>query len=430
MDELNARPPLHLARGTLYLLLALVFALLVWALLGRLDIVATAQGKLVPATQVKIVQPAEAGVVKSILVQEGQAVARGQVLMRMDGVLSEADGRAIEADIQLARLSLRRIDAELSGRPLERMADDPEPLYRDVHGQYAANRGALDAAIAGLQLQITRAEHALTAAERVRTKLAETLPHYRMQERAFLELAEKGFSGKMLAADKRRERIEREEDLGAQEARILAERAAIDQAHERIRQLRAEHRQRLQAERVQVSAQLQRIGQERAKLAHRSRMLELRAPQDGVIKNLATHTEGTVVSPGAILMTLVPVNEHLLAEVWVRNDDIGFVFPGQAARVKLAAFPFQKYGMLDGEITQVGADASNDPAGPEPGAAGQLLYKARVALAARSLAHDGGQLHLSPGMQVTAEVTLGRRSVMEYLLSPVSRAFQQAGRER
>lgn len=422
--------PLGMARWTLYLLLALVAALLLWATLGKLDIVATARGKLVPATQIKIVQPVEAGIVKSILVREGEAVTRGQVLMRMDGVLSEADGRAIEADFQLHRLSLRRIDAELAGEPLRQAAGDPEALYRDVSAQLAANRVALDAAVSAAQSQIAQARHELAAAERIRAKLAQTLPHYQMQEQAFVDLAARGFSGKILAADKTRERIEREGDLRAQEAQIQAARALIGQGQERVRQLHADYRQRLRTERIQVDARLQHLTQEHAKLAHRAGMLELRAPQDGVIKNLATHTEGTVVSPGAILMTLVPVNERLVAEVWVRNDDIGFVAPGQPTRLKLEAFPFQKYGMVAGTVAQLGADATEDSASAEPGQAGRLLYKARVFLAKPGLDFGGGDLKLAPGMQVTAEITLGRRSVLEYLLSPVSRAFQQAGRER
>lgn len=430
MDHGRLRAPLGMARWTLYVLLALVTVLLAWAFWGQLDIVASAQGKLVPATQIKIVQPAEAGVVKAILVGEGDAVRKDQVLIRMDAALSEADSLSIETEYQVHRLSLRRVEAELSGAPLQRFHDDPERVYFQVSAQHEANRLALGAAISEAASQMKRAEHEMAAARQIQSKLAQTLPHYQSQEKAFAELAEQGFSGKILAADKARERIEKEQDLRVQEAQILAAQATIDQTRKRISQLQADYRQRLQAERMQVGSRLRQLTQERAKLAHRARLLELRAPQDGVIKNLATHTVGSVVSQGSILMTLVPVSENLLAEVWVRNDDIGFVAPGQPVRIKLAAFPFQKYGMLDGRIAQVSADAAEELAKQDPAQAGQLFYKARVALLAPHLLSDEQRHRLSPGMQVTAEITLGRRSVMEYLLSPVSRAFQQAGRER
>jgi hemolysin D len=430
MDHQQMRAPLGMARWTLYLLLALVAVLLAWAFLGQLDIVASAQGKLVPATQIKIVQPAEAGIVKAILVREGDAVRKDQVLIRMDAVLSEADSLSVESDYQTHRLSLRRIEAESSGAPLQRLPDDPESVYSQVSAQYKANRLALEAAVSEASSQMRRAHHEMVAAQQIRSKLAQILPHYQTQEKAFAELAEKGFSGKILAADKVRERIEKEQDLRTQEAQILVAQATIDQARKRIHQLQADYQQRLQAERMQVGSRLQQLAQERAKLAHRAGMLELRSPQDGVIKNLATHTVGSVVSQGSILMTLVPVSENLLAEVWVRNDDIGFVATGQPVRVKLAAFPFQKYGMLDGRIAQVSADAAEETAQQNPAQAGQLFYKTRVTLLEPHLLSEDKRHRLSPGMQVTAEITLGRRSVMEYLVSPVSRAFQQAGRER
>jgi HlyD family secretion protein len=138
-----------------------------------------------------------------------------------------------------------------------------------------------------------------------------------------------------------------------------------------------------------------------------------------------------VVSPGTILMTLVPSTEALRAEVWVRNDDIGFVRPGQAARVKLSAFQFQKYGMLAGQVAQVGVDAGEDtqPGGRDESAPG-LLYRALVHLDTPYLEVDGQRHTLAAGMQVAAEIRLGERTVLEYLLSPVGRAFQEAGRER
>jgi len=157
------------------------------------------------------------------------------------------------------------------------------------------------------------------------------------------------------------------------------------------------------------------------------------------VKDLATHTVGTVTSPGTILMTLVPKDEILRAEVWVKNDDIGFVRETQAAKIKLAAFTFQKYGMLQGEVARVSADAAEQGANGDTGAAGQnqakngaapLAYKTLVNLKSQYLEADGQKHRLTPGMQVSAEIHLGTRTVLEYLLSPVTKAFQEAARER
>src|SRR3546814_394985 len=124
-------------------------------------------------------------------------------------------------------------------------------------------------------------------------------------------------------------------------------------------QSNSDYRQKLEAERVTIFAEYQQLEQEWAKQAHRNSLLELRAPQAGIIKDLATHTPGTVVSPGTVLMTLVPNNEALLAEVWVKNSDAGFVHEGHEVKVKLSAYPFQKYGMVDGKVLRVGADATD-----------------------------------------------------------------------
>jgi HlyD family secretion protein len=160
-------------------------------------------------------------------------------------------------------------------------------------------------------------------------------------------------------------------------------------------------------------------------------LLELKAPQAGVVKDLATHTPGTVVAPGTILLTLVPQNEPLVAEVWISNADAGFVQPKQKTRVKLAAYPFQKYGMLEGAVRHISADAqekSNEPGGTKPFQ--EAAYRALIALDADHLASQGSKLQLVPGMLVSAEIHLGTRSVIEYLLSPVQKIAHEAGRER
>src|SRR6185503_9276319 len=157
------------------------------------------------------------------------------------------------------------------------------------------------------------------------------LPHYRQQEAAFEKLTRDGFAGRLMYTDKQRERIEKEQDLKAQKAVIASARSTITQQEMKIAQITADYRRSLQTERVDVAAQAEKAAQELAKQTHKSEYLELRAQQDGVVKDLATHTIGTVTSPGTILMTLVPKDEILRAEVWVKNDDIGFVREHQPA---------------------------------------------------------------------------------------------------
>lgn len=435
--RLQQTPPNPAGRRVLWALLILLTALLIWALVGQLDIVAVAEGKLVPHSYVKIVQPSEAGIVKDILVREGERVAAGQTLMRMDALISEADAKALGAELQRKRLSLRRIDAELSGKAFAALPGDPPDLAREVLAHYLADRHALEAALAEERTRLIKARQDLSAAEQVKAKLEEVLPHYRAQDQAYEKLVRDGFAGPLMGSDKRRERVEKEQELKTQMHVIESARAGISQSEKKMAQIESDYRRQLHAERSETQNAADKLAQEVAKQTHRQALLELKAPQAGIVKDLATHTAGTVVQPGTIMLTLVPQDESLRAEVWVSNEDVGFVRPGQPVKLKLAAFPFQKYGLLNGRVEQVGADAA-DPAAASGGAAnpndrtrGQpLLYKALVTLPGRTLTTQGVPLDLSSGMQVAAEIHLGTRSVAEYLLSPVQKAWHEAGRER
>jgi hemolysin D len=436
--QVQTRPPAPLGRGVLYLVLGLVAAMLAWAAVAKLDIVASAEGKLVPAGYLKIVQPAEQGLVKEIFVSEGEVVREGQVLMRMDTALLAADGRALSAEYHTKRLALRRIDAQLAERPLKRDAGDPPALFAQVEAQHAAYVAAHDNALAQERSVLERARHDLAAAREVHAKLTAVLPHYREQEKAFEKLTQDGFAGRLMHTDKQRERIEKEQDLKSQEHAIAAAQAVIAQSEKRLAQIRADYRRGLQAERAEAAPQADRLREELAKQQHRHGLLELRAPHSGTVKDLATHTPGTVVAPGTILMTIVPVGEKLRAEVWVSNDDIGWVHTAQHAKIKLASFQFQKYGMLEGAVAQVSADSTEAPnpntrSGSLAGRdrpVGALAFRTLIDLEQQQLESDGQRYTLAPGMQVIAEIHLGERSVLEYLLSPVRKAFHEAARER
>ena len=172
------------------------------------------------------------------------------------------------------------------------------------------------------------------------------------------------------------------------------------------------------------------------KQSHKNALLELKAPQSGIVKDIASHTPGTVVTPGTILMTVVPKHEPLIAEVQVKNQDSGFIHASQPVKVKVASYPFQKYGMLEGEVVHLGADATDTVGGrpeefsPENRLNVQANYKAHVKLKAQQLNAQGETFELRPGMQVVAEIHLGERTIMDYLLSPVQKAVREAGRER
>lgn len=429
-------PPPKLPRVVLYSVAILFAILLIWAIFGRLDVVAAAEGRLVPQTYVKIVQPAEGGIVRDILVREGQSVDEGQVLMRMDAALTEADMRSIRNDYESLRLQLRRIEAEMAGEPMVSTPEDPPTLFAQVSAQYSAHHQAYLDAIAGEQAVLAKTQHDLQAAEEVLNKLKETVPMYRKSADAFKELGKGGFSGSLVVEEKRRDLIEKEGELRAQTSAVASLRSMIDASEKKLAQITSGYLSALQDERIETESQFNRVREELQKIEHKSGLLLLRSPQKSTVKELSTHTIGTVVSPGTVLMTLVPHDEPLQAEVFIRNEDVGFVYEGQHVKIKLAAYPFQKYGMIDGVISHVGADASesgsatSQNSGQPADVANNSRYKALVRLEAQKLETDEKQFLLTPGMQVVADIHLGQRTVMEYLLSPVQKAWVEAGRER
>jgi HlyD family secretion protein len=434
--RLQEQPPNPLGRKVLWTLFILLAALLLWALIGRLDIVAVAEGKLIPESYVKIVQPAESGIVKDILVREGESVQVGQILMRMDTLITEADAKAIAADYQRKRLSLRRITAELSGQPFATEPGDPPALAQEIAAQYQADRHAHEAALAEERSRLIKARQEIAAAQQVRSKLEESLPYYRAQDKAYEKLVKDGFAGTLMGSDKKRERLEKEQELQTQGFLIESAKASMLQSEKKLAQIDSDYRRQLHGERNDIQGQFDKLAQEVAKQAHRRQLLELKAPQTGVVKDLATHTAGTVVQPGTVLLTLVPQDETLRAEVWVSNEDIGFVREGQPVKLKFAAFPFQKYGMIEGTVEHISADAADtNTAGgnaqSDPAKKNQpLVYKTLVRLKQMALDMDQQRFALAAGMQTNAEIWLGDRTVMTYLLSPVRKAWHEAGRER
>lgn len=434
--SIQESPPARLPRVVLYCVSLLFGILLVWAIFAKLDIVASAEGRLIPETYVKIVQPTEAGIVQEILIREGQVVEAGQVLMRMDAKLMDADARTINGEYDLKRLALRRIDAQMAGRQMRNEANDPPTLFAQVAQQQEARYQAYTDALAQEQSIFAKTRHDLQAAGEVLDKLRETLPTYRRSAAAFEKLGQDGFYSVLAVEEKQRDRVEKEKDLLAQESTVASLRSSVAASERKLSQITSSYRSDLQNERVETESQYRKLLEERGKIEHKSNLLVLKAPQRGIIKDLATHTVGTVVAPGSVLMSLVPQGEPLQAEILVKNEDVAFVHEKQRVKIKLASYPFQKYGMVDGTVSHLGPDAADTSNGSAKTGAeaadtsGGPRYKALVRLDAQHLQTDGQHLLLTAGMQVTVEIQQGQRTVMEYLLSPVQKAWQEAARER
>jgi hemolysin D len=426
-------PMPKLPRLISYLVAGLFTILLAWAIFAKVDIVAVAEGKLVPISYTKIVQPAEAGVVSDILVKEGDQVQAGQVLIRLDPTMTGADSRSLASELTLKRLTLRRVDSELAGIPLAIKSGDEPVMIAQVQAQAKAHRQAFTDALAQEVATRERAQNELRAAQETLTKLKSTLPSYEQSARAHSKLVAEGFLSPIAGNDKEREAIEKSQDLKAQAATVQGLLSTITAQDKKIAGLSSTFRSQLLIERTEAMGQLAKLEQDTQKMGYKTGLLELKAPQAGIVKDVATTSKGAVVQPGMVLLTLVPKGEQLLAEVQVKNEDVGFVQAGQQVRVKVAAYPFQKYGLIEGRIQTLAPDAqainNSNPGQPAPQG-----YKALVKLETQFLESLNGDTSqrkgLEAGMHVAAEIHQGRRTIMEYLLSPVQKVSAEAGRER
>jgi hemolysin D len=431
--EIEATEPSTQSRKVLKIVCVLFFVLLVWAVFAKLDIVAVAQGRLVPQTYVKIVQPAEAGIVREILVKEGSRVEAGQVLIRLDPTLSSSDKTAVSRELHLQRLQLRRISAELAGTAMQRESTDDPILFGQVDAQRLSHRQAFLDVVAQEAAARERATRDITAAMESLKKLEVTLPSYQRTAAAYQKLAGDKLVGALQAEEKVREATEKAQDLESQRAAVASAQAMLVQVENRLAEARSNYESDLHQSRQTVLGEVNRLEQQLAKVNFQQGLLELRASQAGVVKELATTTIGAVVEPGTVLLSLVPHDEPLLAEIEIENKDIGFVAERQPVRLKLTAYPFQKYGMLEGTVKTISADASGrddnaNASRAEP--AREPAFRALIELNQQVLAQTEQRLPLSAGMQVSAEIVQGRRTVLEYLLSPVRRVVSEAAMER
>ena len=436
---LQLSPPSRLPRVLVIGLAATVLCLLAWSFWAELDIVATAQGRLVPVSYTKVVQPAESGVVSEIWVKDGDLVKTGQVLLRLDARLSQNDVQAQGQDVAIKRLTLQRVEAELAALGgtsvasttafMPQASTGSPALAMQVQAQYQARRQSFADALAQETQSLEKARAELLAAEQVLSKLKQTVPIYAQSAEAYDKLQKEGFVGEVAANEKRRDWVEKSQDLKAQASTLASLQATAAQAEKTLAGLRSSYRSQLENERLETQTQLAKSAQELDRSTIRSGLLEIRSPTDGVVKDLVITSKNAVVQAGALLMNIVPQAEALQAEVLLANDDVGFVAVGQPAQIKIAAFPFTKYGLLQGQVIHVSADASDPKQNNSPQAAA-LTYRALVKLDSQSLVASGAVLALGSGMAATAEIHQGKRTVMTYLLSPVLKVRAEAARER
>jgi hemolysin D len=440
--EIMEKPPSPGLRMLMLLLCGLFAVALAWSILGRVDVVAVATGKTLPAARVKVIQPFEIGAIRAIHVRNGQQVKKGELLIELDPTVAGAEEAQASRGLLTARISEARNAAllgHLQGRPARFHAPEGTPpaiaatqdqLIRSAVAEYEARRAVLAQSRAerAAELASTHAEIA---------KLRQTLPLVDQQLEARRGLADRGHYPKLKMLEYEQLRVEHLRNIDVQESQAAKSRAAIASIDAQLRQLREEFGKAAATELSAAEGESGVRSEELVKSSRRRLFQQIRSPVDGVVQQLSVNTVGGVVQAAQALMIIVPDGVDVEVEAQVLNRDIGFVREGQNVRVKLEAFPFTDYGIVEGVVATISRDAVPSEQQPESkqGEAGKagaaaMSYLARIRLKRNYVVVHGRKQAIGPGLAVQAEILTGRRRIIKYLLSPIWETVDEAARER
>ncbi|MES9957223.1 MAG: HlyD family type I secretion periplasmic adaptor subunit [Sedimenticola sp.] len=430
--EVMEHPPSKGGR-VLALVIVMLFTIsITWAVVGEVDIVAVAEGKIISSGRIKDIQPLEKGIVKNIFVKEGGSVITGQPLIELDKTETRADRDRLNQELRFKQLKLLRKKSLL--QVLQERTE--EPVFDDFGTISLSPSEKLDQnkLLGHAWLDYRSRIDALESERRERKaeyrtnevqirKLQKTLPLINRRVKAMDRLVRKKLSPELEFLKLEQQQIEQSQMLAVHEMKRLQFQAAIDKVDQNITTLKAEVTRTVLTEIEDLQIDIQSLAQELAKAKNSNAKQILRSPVNGTVQQLAVHTIGGVVTDAQILMKIVPQNDNLEVEATLENKDIGYVSKGQDAEIKVNTFNFTKYGVINAKVTDVTADAVVDEAKG-------LVYKLRLALDDHRMMIDQRMVDLIPGMAVLAEVKTGKRRIIEYVLSPLLRKIDESVRER
>jgi adhesin transport system membrane fusion protein len=415
-EPLRARRLLRLAAGAMVLLL-------VWAAFARLNEVTRGEARVVPTTQLQIIQSVDGGVVEELLVREGQVVEAGQLLLRVDPtrfVSTLLESRASQQALQAKAL---RLEALTRGTPFnppaELRRDAPDVVAQETR-LYESSRAGLSAQVAIAQNQLSQRQQELNEVRARRDQAERSLELMIREITATRPLVATGAVSEVEVLRLEREVARLRGDRNQSTAQIARVQSAIQEASRKIEEVQLSSRNQMSAELSETMGRLASQSQGELALQDKVKQADIKSPVRGTVKRLLVNTVGAVVQPGKEVVEVVPLDDTLILEVQITPKDIGFLRPGQPATVKFTAYDFSIYGGLEAEVSQIGADSVIDEKG-------NAFFRVRVRTLKPNL---GPNLPIIPGMVAQVDILTGKKTVLSYLLKPVLRAKANALTER
>lgn len=445
--EVIDTPPNPLGRLSALLLCVVTLAGLGWAVIGKVDIVAVASGKLISHLRTQVVQPFETSSVTTVLVMPGQQVHAGDPLIELDKTAAIAERARAQNDLVAAKLDGMRLVAFLDGanKAAFDTVDAATELDRARAQAQLTSQIAMRASqLAGLSQE--RAQHVADreALRQTAAKIEQTLPMVAERADIRTKASEVGNASIIARLESQQQLVETRSELAITRSKIASLDAAIAGLDDKIVATGAEIRTNAMGELSKARERMRAAEEALAKATRRAELQTLRAPIDGTVQQLHVASVGAVVTPAQQLLSIVPEDDRVEVEAVLENRDIGFVEVGQRVQLKVDAFPFTRYGLLGGKVVSVDRDAEATPVN-QSGVHGterladetehveaseRLRYTVHIAIEPGSFNVDGRAATLLPGMSVKAEILTGRRRIIDFLLAPLREHMHDAMRER
>lgn len=405
----------------------LVVAFFAWAYYGRLDVVSTALGEVIPSTQIKSVQHLEGGIVREIMIKEGDTVKKGQALVSLEPTASDADVDELQARITSLTADVARLQAEAEGKKTpsfpRTLIESHATLVEETMALFNARRQRIDNQLAGQGEKISQQQNKM---REFRSRIKNNQENLRLiteQIDISNELMKDQLTNRMQHLNLLKEATSLKGQIADDRAGLRQAETAMKGAKNKLEAIRHSFKEKVHEELEKKRRSLEGSSSRLRKFADSLRRTVLRSPVDGVVKSLYVVTVGGVVSPGGTVIDVVPAGDRLIIEARLEPQEIGYVQPGQEALVSLASADAVRFGQLDGEVVHVSPDTIE-------ASGGEAFYKVRIATERDYFQYQTLRYRLVPGVQVMASIRTGQRSVLAYLIDPFIKSAQAAMRER
>jgi adhesin transport system membrane fusion protein len=392
-----------------FFIIGIILSFIIWANFAKLDEITRGQGKVVPSSEVQIIQHQEGGTVQELLVKEGDTVDTGQILMRLSDVGASSELGSVRARMMGLQAKVMRLQAEAEGQAVlefddEMIAAIPQTVQEELSSQRRQEVSEINTRLADLNrvISLTREEMAMIK-----------------------PLVDRGSAPKRDVLQLEQQLAQQQSEINGLRSSLPRARSAISEAEARLKDIETTFRTTAQNDMTSALIDVKALEQQMPALQDRKSRTDIRSPVRGIVKDIRIQTsDGSgVIKPGDAIMEIVPLDDQLVVEAQIKPSDVAFLHPGQEATVKITAYDFSIYGGLKGELTGISADTITDEKG-------ESFYKIRITTNENTITRNGENLPIIPGMVASVDILTGEKTVMEYIMKPLIKSLSQAMNER